>query len=77
MDRGWNFSSMFRFGTGGGVRYRSRPLANRQAARSFWDHMAEGGPIEWIMLLDGYWGCKRPGDDLVEEHEAVHYRREW
>lgn len=71
--RGENFTAMFR--TGCIRKYHERPASNRVAARKFWDEMAESGPIEWIMLIDGYWACQRPGDDLPEEHEAIHYRR--
>jgi hypothetical protein len=73
--RGINFSSTFREGIG--KRYTSRPPANCIAARRAWDRFAEAGPIEWVQLLDGYWGCTRPGSDDLEEVEAVHYRREW
>lgn len=71
---GWNLSAIFRAGTG--KRYHSRPPSNCEAARKFWDTMADDGPVEWIQLLDGYWGAQRPGsDDPPEEHEAIHYRR--
>lgn len=70
---GWNLSAVFRTGTG--TRYHSRPPANRVAARRFWDAMAAKGPVEWIQLLDGYWGCRRPGADSIEEHEAGSYSR--
>lgn len=72
LPRGWNLSGMFRAGTG--KRYTSRPPASSKAARAFWDHMSERGPIEWIQLLDGYWGCQRPFSAL-EEHEAHSYTR--
>ncbi len=72
---GWNLSAVFREGTG--TKYTSRPPANRVAARRFWDEMAADGPVEWIQLLDGYWGCLRPGADSIEEREAIHYRRAW
>lgn len=73
MVRGENLSAFFRKGTG--TRYTSRPASNRHAARAAWDRFAEDGPIEWIQLLDGYWGCQRPGVDSIEEREAVHFRR--
>lgn len=56
--------AMFRTGT---REYRERPSANCKAARRAWDSFAMGGEIEWIHLLDGYWGCKRPGNDVIEE----------
>lgn len=71
--QGINFSSIYRTG---GVRYSTRPSANRVAARSAWDHFAKGGPVEWVQLLDGYWGCRRPGGN-IEEVEAIHFRRDW
>lgn len=72
--QGVNISALFR--TSDTV-YRSRPAANRRAARAAWDDFAKDGPIEWIRLLDGYWGCQRPGAETIEEREAVHYRRDW
>ncbi len=74
-ERGMNFSAIFRRGTG--KRYTSRPPANCIAARAAWDDFASGGPVEWLQLLDGYWGCQRPGADTIEEREAIHYRRNW
>ena len=71
--RGMNLSAVFRQGTG--KRYESRPPANCEAARAAWDEFAKIGPMEWVQLLDGYWGCQRPGADLIEELEAIHYRR--
>jgi hypothetical protein len=59
------------------TRYKRRPAANRIAARRAWDDFAADGPIEWLQLNDGYWGCMRPGADTIEEREAIHYRREW
>lgn len=73
LPRGWNLSAVFRAGTG--TRYTKRPPASRYAARKFWDEMEAAGPVEWVQLLDGYWGCQRPGADLPEEHEAQHYSR--
>lgn len=71
---GWNLSAMFRMGDG--TIYKSRPAANRIAARRAWDHFAETGPIKQLRLLDGYWGVLRPDPtDAVEEVEAVHFRR--
>lgn len=75
MPRGENFSSIFRRGTG--KRYAQRPPANCIAARRAWDSFAKKGPVLWIQLLDGYWGCCRNETDSVEEHEAIHYRRKW
>lgn len=72
---GWNLSAVFRAGTG--KRYERRPPANCEAARSAWDDFATDGPIEWIQLLDGYWGCQRPGATSIEEVEARHYRRKY
>lgn len=48
---------MFRTGT---RRYTARPPAGCRAARAAWDMHAEGGPIVWLQLLDGYWGAQRP-----------------
>ena len=62
----------FRTGT---RRYTKRPPSNCVAARNAWDDFAKDGPIEWVQLLDGWWGCFRPGSDMVEEREAVFYRR--
>jgi hypothetical protein len=59
---------MFRTGT---RTYTARPPANCKTARKAWDHFAEKGSIEWIYLLDGYWGCQRPGDGPIEEIENV------
>lgn len=72
-ERGMNLSCMFRQGTG--KRYITRPPANCVAARAAWDDFAADGAIEWLQLLDGYWGCQRPGGRDVEEVECVHYRR--
>jgi hypothetical protein len=55
--------------------YRSRPASNRKAARRAWDHFAQGGQIEWMRLLDGYWGVHRPGGDCIEEVEAISLAR--
>lgn len=63
MPRGMNFHSMFRDGT---RRYKSRPPANCRSARAAWDHHAVDGPIVWLQLLDGYWGCERPNGDIDE-----------
>ena len=70
--RGQNLYSFHRSGT---RRYASRPPANCAAARAAWDAFAKDGPVEWIQLLDGYWGCQRPGVDVIEERDAVHFRR--
>lgn len=61
----------FRTGT---RRYTKRPPGNCIAARAAWDDFAKDGGVEWVQLLDGYWGCQRPGGD-IEEREAVFYRR--
>jgi hypothetical protein len=63
-----------------GNRYDKRPPANRIAARRAWDDFAEDGPVLWIQLLDGYWGCCRPNDDgseneHIEEREAQQFSR--
>ncbi len=70
-----NLSSIFRQGTG--KRYDKRPPKSCIAARRAWDYFAEEGEIEWVQLLDGYWGCQRPGAASIEEAEAIHFRREW
>lgn len=57
-------------------RYTERPPANCIAARRAWDHFITDGPVEWVQLLDGYWGCQRPDADAIEEVEAVMFRRE-
>lgn len=67
MPSGMNLSSFFRTSQ---VIYRSRPPASRKSARWAWDHLAKGGPITQLRLLDGYWGVIRPGDTLVDEMEA-------
>lgn len=72
LPRGWNLSAIDRTS---GKRYTARPPANCVAARAAWDYFAEEGEIEWIQLLDGYWGCQRPLVDTTEEVEAVHFRR--
>ncbi len=54
-----------------GKRYRARPPANCRAARAAWDVFAAEGPVEWLQLLDGHWGAKRPGNPLPEEIEAA------
>jgi hypothetical protein len=72
---GWNLSAVFRAGTG--TRYTARPGANRIAARRAWDDFAKQGPIEWLQLLDGSWGCMRPGAKSIEERECLHYRRDY
>lgn len=69
--QGWRLFSFHRSGR----RYMSRPAANRVAARAAWDDFSRSGSVEWIQLLDGYWGCMRPGADAIEEREAVFYRR--
>ncbi|MGY3359723.1 hypothetical protein ACVWZK_006386 [Bradyrhizobium sp. GM0.4] len=72
MPRGDNLHAMYRTGT---REYRSRPPANCKAARKVWDHFAANGPIEWIHLLGGYWGCQRPGDGPIEEIENFYSTR--
>lgn len=59
----------------GSRRYLERPPSNCIAARRAWDSFAEDGHVEWMQLLDGWWGCMRPGAEGVEELEAVHFRR--
>lgn len=71
--RGYNLSAMFREGSG--KQYTSRPPANCVAARKAWDHFAADGPVIWIQLLDGYWGCERGLGGPIEEEEAIHFRR--
>lgn len=68
VPRGWNLSAAFRAGTG--RRYTARPAANRKAARRAWDHFAAKGQVEWVQLLDGHWGCQRPGSRIIEEIDA-------
>ena len=58
------------------VRHTTRPAASYIAARRAWDWFSEKGPVEWIQLLDGYWGCMRPGASCPEEVEAIAFRRE-
>jgi hypothetical protein len=73
MPRGDNLHAMFRTGT---REYRSRPPANCKNARRVWDHFAaKGGPIEWIHLLGGYWGCQRVGGGPIEEIENIYSSR--
>lgn len=74
-ERGINLSAIFRSGTS--KRYERRPPANCIAARRAWDEFAKGGPVGWVQLLDGYWGCQRPDAPSIEEIEAVQFRREW
>lgn len=76
-ERGWNLSALFRNPYGGGTMYTKRPAANRIAARAAWDHFAETGEIEWMILLDGYWGCQRPNGGPLVDAEAIHFRRKW
>lgn len=73
-DQGINFSALYLTSD---TIYTKRPAANRRAARAAWDDFEKDGPVEWIRLLDGYWGCQRPGGGHVEEVGAIHYRREW
>lgn len=75
MPRGENLSAIFR--AGNGTRYTARPAGNRIAARAAWDYFAEDGAVEWLQLLDGYWGCQRPGAATIEEEEAIHFRRRY
>lgn len=56
-------------------RYTSRPPSNCIAARAAWDAFAKDGAIEWIQLLDGYWGCCRPEQDIIDERQAVFFKR--
>lgn len=58
--------AMFRTGS---RTYTARPPANCKTARKAWDHFAAKGQIEWLYLMDGYWGVKRPGGRLIEEIE--------
>jgi hypothetical protein len=46
--------------------YFDRPPANCRRARAAWDYFAETGPIVWLHLLDGYWGCERENGDIEE-----------
>lgn len=60
----WNHPhAMFR----SGVRHEKRPRSNNKTAQLAWDYFAKDGPVEWIQLLDGYWGCQRPGGGDIEE----------
>jgi hypothetical protein len=70
---GWNLYALHRTGT---RRYDRRPPARCIAARAAWDAFAKKGPVEWVQLLDGFWGCQRPGADIIEEHEAEQYSRD-
>lgn len=63
MPTGMHLSSMFRTGA---RRYKSRPPANCRSAREAWDIHAKKGPIVWLQLLDGYWGCCRENGDIEE-----------
>lgn len=54
---------MFRTGT---RTYHSRPPSNCKRARAAWDYLAKDGPIEWMTLLDGYWGACRPNGSMSE-----------
>jgi hypothetical protein len=71
--RGMNLSAVFRQGTG--KRYEQRPPANCVAARRAWDHFSTLGEIEWLQLLDGYWGAQLRGERDVTEIEAIEFRR--
>lgn len=59
---------MFRTGT---REYTKRPPANCRRARAAWDRLAEDGPIEWMTLLDGYWGACR-ADGSIDEIENLY-----
>lgn len=52
------------------VRYKSRPPANRRAARWAWDRFEKDGPIEVLWLGQGYWIVLRPGGE-GDEVDAV------
>jgi len=58
--------ALFRTGT---RRYTARPASNCKTARKAWDFFAKEGPIEWLSLLDGYWGCQRPNGAPIEESD--------
>jgi hypothetical protein len=53
-----------------GRRYEKRPPANCKTARLAWDHFAKAAPVEWLQLLNGYWGAMR-ADGSIEEIENV------
>jgi hypothetical protein len=73
MPSGENLSAIFRQGTG--KRYERRPPANCVAARAAWDHFSTKGDVEWLQLLDGYWGAQIAGQTGVREVEAIEFRR--
>ncbi len=60
--------AMFRSGTRW---YTARPPAGCRAARRAWDFFAKDGPIVWMSLLDGYWGCERPNGKIDEIENTV------
>lgn len=73
MPSGQNLHPLFRTGT---RTYTSRPPANCRSAREAWDYHAQAGPIEWLFLLDGYWGAKRPNGDIDECENTFGSERE-
>lgn len=40
------------------TRYRSRPAANRKAARAAWDRHSQRGEVVCLWLDDGYWNAE-------------------
>lgn len=52
-------------------KYEKRPPSNCRAARRAWDVFAKDGPLLWMTLLDGYWGCERPDGKIDEIENTV------
>ena len=70
--RGMNLTHFFRTGP---RPYKARPPANCEAARMAWDYFAENGAIDSIRLIEGCWFCQRPGAEVMDSVESVHFRR--
>lgn len=67
MPSGEHLHGMFRTSY---KRYTKRPPANCRTARQAWDYHSKDGPIVWMQLLDGYWGCERPDGSIDEVENA-------
>ena len=53
------------------IRYKSRPPANRRAARWAWDHFTKGGPVQTLWLGQGHWMVMRPEGFTGETKDEI------